>query len=73
MNTDIHKEECCCNCRFQVKLNKHPSNPEFARGSIMETFGYGCEVFRLMDDGSNENQIIFTEAMHGLCEMHVPK
>ena len=62
--------DCCCNCKFQVKINKHPINPDFAKGSISETFGYGCEVFRFLKDGSNDNQIIFSENIHGMCEMH---
>lgn len=65
-----YKGDCCCNCRFQVKINKHPINPDYAKGSISETFGYGCEVFRLLKDGSNDNQIIFSENIHGMCEMH---
>ena len=64
---------CCCNCKFQVKINKHPINPDFAKGSIKETFGYGCEVFRFLEDGSNDNQIIFSKSIHGMCEMHVRK
>lgn len=65
-----YKGNCCCNCKFQVKINKHPINPDFAKGSIEETFGYGCEVFRFFEDGSNDNQIIFSKSIHGICEMH---
>ncbi|QHB38624.1 hypothetical protein filifjonk91_gp007 [Flavobacterium phage vB_FspS_filifjonk9-1] len=68
-----YKGDCCCNCKFQVKINKHPINPDYAKGSILETFGYGCEVFRFLEDGSNDNQIIFSKSIHGMCEMHVRK
>ena len=61
-----YKGNCCCNCKFQVKINKHPINPDFAKGSIEETFGYGCEVFRFFEGGSNDNQIIFSKSIHGM-------
>jgi len=68
-----YKGDCCCNCKFQVKINKHPINPDFAKGSITETFGYGCEAFRFLNDGSNDNQIIFSASIHGFCELYVIK
>jgi len=68
-----YKTDCCCNCKLQVKINCHPSNVGFANGSIMTTFGFGCEAFRGMTDGSDDNQIIFSESRHGMCEMHIRK
>lgn len=66
----METKKCCSNCKFQVKINKHPWNKGESKGSISENFGYGCKVFRFLEDGSNENQIIFFESQYGLCEMH---
>lgn len=32
--------ECCCNCKNQIKLMKHPWNSGFGKGSIREQLGY---------------------------------
>jgi len=37
---------------------------------ITTTFAWGCEAFRGMIDGSDNNQIIFMDTPHGMCEMH---
>lgn len=74
---------CCCNCKNQVNINCHPSNGnvkaygfledriKVGKGSISETFAWGCECFRGMTDGSDKNQIIFMDNKHGMCEMHI--
>jgi hypothetical protein len=76
-----YRGDCCCNCKRQVKINCHPSNGGInedgssrgsieTKGSIDKTFGWGCECFRGMSDGSDNNQIIFMDTPHGMCEMH---
>lgn len=65
-----YRTDCCCNCKRQVKINCHPKNDIIGKGSILNTFGYGCDVFKGMTDGSDDNQIIFYESKHGMCEMH---
>lgn len=71
---NCNNKECCCKCKYRVKIMKHPCNKlKEAKGNISETMGYGCEVFRFMNDGSNHNQIIFMETRHGLCEMFIAK
>ena len=63
--------ECCCNCKHQLKLMKHPMNKDFGKGSIMEQCGYVCTT--PFDDGSNAGNGIFSDRQHGMCEMHEPK
>ena len=77
-----YRGDCCCNCKRQVKINCHPSNGnqkmygfledpiKVGKGSISTTFAWGCECFRGMTDGSDNNQIIFMDTPHGMCEMH---
>ena len=62
---------CCCKCKFQVELLKHPWNKlKEARGQISETFGYGCKVFRF-PEGKNKHsrKIVFSDRKHGMCEL----
>jgi hypothetical protein len=68
-----YRGDCCCNCKRQVKINCHPKNVKIGKGSISETFGWGCECSRGMTDGSDDNQIIFMDTPHGMCEMHERK
>lgn len=63
-----HTGECCCNCKNQIELFKHPSN-KVNKGAISESTGmYACIA---QFDGEQEG-VIF-EKHHGFCEMHVPK
>ena len=64
--------DCCCNCKCQVLICKHPMNKvEFANGSILDSFGYGCDV-RYGDEPDDEKPaIIFSDSKHGLCELHI--
>ena len=68
-----YRGDCCCNCKFQVKINKHPSNIGFSDGSILETLGYGCEVFKYLEEKDYSNTVIFMNSEHGMCEMHQDK
>lgn len=65
-----HTAECCCVCKNQIELFKHPLN-EKIKGSINESTGiYGCILLYNMD---NVQKGILFEQKHGSCEMHVPK
>lgn len=77
--------ECCCNCKNQVKINCHPSNGnnkaygfledriKVGKGSINETFAWGCELFRKMNETADMNIIIYMDNQHGMCEMYDSK
>ena len=65
-----HDGSCCCNCKHQIELYKHPWN-KVNKGAVTEKTGmYAC-IVRLDVDQSNQG-IIF-EKQHGFCEMHEPK
>ena len=55
---------CCCNCIHQVKIMKHPLNKGEAKGSILDTFGYGCNAL---------GDILFNDRGHGMCEEYESK
>lgn len=62
--------ECCCNCKHQLELFKHPWNI-INKGSVREsTKMYACIVEHLLQD--NYNAIIF-EKKHGFCELYMPR
>ena len=63
--------ECCCNCKFQLTLKKHPHNQGFGKGYMSENCGYVC--VHPFEDGSNSGNAIYFEKKHGFCEMHTPK
>jgi len=62
---------CCCNCRHQLKINKHPWNKSKRfKGSISENSGiFVCSV--QMDIENTRTGIAF-ERKHGYCELHSP-
>lgn len=56
--------QCCCNCKFQVRIYKHPLNKEsFTKGSILDKIGYGC-LFP-----ESIGKVVFMDRRHGLCEV----
>lgn len=63
------KGMCCCNCKFQIQVNKHPKNIGEAKGSISEKFGYVC--LSTFDDGSGTPT--FSNGEHGMCEFYTIK
>jgi len=65
------KGMCCCNCKFQMKLMKHPMNISFGKGAMSEQCGYVCTV-GFPEDGIND-QAIYSDREHGMCEMHTKK
>lgn len=63
---------CCCNCKHQVKIRKHPLNDGFANDSITQHLGYGCARFdnAPIITGNNDRVIIFSDDKHGMCQLH---
>lgn len=69
-NKGWHDGSCCCNCKNQIELFKHPWN-KIHKGSIMESTGmYACT---LSFDSDGKQEGILYETKHGFCEMHNPK
>lgn len=58
---------CCCNCKWQAKLVKHPWNKAtWAKGSISEQMGWVCLTPELQP-----NVTFFDlELEHSVCECH---
>lgn len=63
---------CCCNCKWQAKLGKHPWNSGEFKGSILEQ----------VKDGNGDDMWVCTvqegvamsmNREHSMCEMHTPK
>ncbi len=57
---------CCCNCEHQVEIMSHPWNTMTGgrlKGPVTNVAGYGCGVMQ-------NNQFVFFESKHSLCEMH---
>ena len=71
-NTKCIKEDnkgmCCCNCRNQVVLHKHPLNKDIGKGEISEVMGYVCIIPMI-----GQRQGTFFDGKHGMCEMWVSK
>ena len=59
------KDSCCCNCRYQRTIKKHPWNDGAGKGSISEAMGFGCQPPEF-----DQRTVIFFDSGHGLCEMH---
>ena len=56
---NCNKKECCCSCKYQRELYKHPTNKKY-KGKISEKIGYyACLKF---------GKAILFEKKHGLCE-----
>jgi len=57
---------CCCNCKNQLKLMKHPWNNDFGKGLISEQCGWVCTG---KFDATSTDAIYFDKE-HGMCEMY---
>lgn len=68
-----HGGRCCCNCVHQLKLMNHPANKTFGKGSILEPCGFACTVMYGDEDKNNQRSAIFSDRVHGICEMHFYK
>mgnify|MGYP006300938833 CR=1 FL=1 len=76
-----YKGDCCCNCKYQLKLMCHPLNGDnkafgfledkmkFGKGRISEQCGWVCLNPEICNNGS----AIFFDNEHGMCECHAPK
>jgi hypothetical protein len=60
---------CCCNCRNQLLVVKHPWNSGAAKGPISEPFGAACAADDWISEGGRRVAIFFEDG-HGKCEMH---
>lgn len=60
---------CCCNCKNQIELHKHPCNKDFGNSSITENCGWVCMAPEL---GEGKYGIYF-DNQHGMCEMYQVK
>lgn len=68
-----YKGNCCCLCKHQRTIHAHPQNKRYPfRGSIKESFGWGCLVFIEMEKHEETikqtSGIIFSDREHGICE-----
>ena len=62
---------CCCNCKYQIKLTCHPWNKNFGKGSMTQICGYAC----IATEEINYDKTIgfFTDNKHGMCELYMRK
>jgi len=63
-------KQCCCNCKSQLKVYKHPWNEnDYAKGRVSELMGYACDSSGMMP----YNTVTFSDREHSLCESHEAK
>ena len=62
-----HDGSCCCNCKNQIELRRHPMNTNFGEGSIMDSCGWVCLNPELTEGKCG----IYFDRQHGICECHV--
>mgnify|MGYP001558276140 CR=1 FL=1 len=56
--------QCCCNCKWQLPLVKHPWNKiELFKGSVMDQIAWVCIV-------PDMEAAMVSDRGHGMCEMH---
>ena len=65
---DTEWKRCCCNCKHQLKIMKHPWNKIVGNGHMSDIMGYGCTAAINLISNMEDRKIIFTESEHGLCE-----
>lgn len=58
---------CCCNCKNQIIILKHPWNHGDGKGRITERMGFGCQIPEMQE---GQTSAVFFDAEHGMCEMH---
>lgn len=60
------KGNCCCNCKNQIRLFKHPKNTGIFKGLTTEESGYySCRLPILAC-----NKVIVYSSGHGACELY---
>ena len=63
-----YKGMCCCNCKNQIELFKHPWN-KVNRGKVSDsTEMYACIA---QFDCDNVRKGVLFESKHGMCEMYI--
>lgn len=65
LNTKNHSD-CCCSCKNQKELRKHPSNKDFGKGSIMDSCGWVCVHPEM-------GLAVYSDRQHGSCEYYSKK
>lgn len=58
---------CCCQCKFNIPIMKHPINMDIGKGNMSEQMGYACIGFLSL----NERIAHFFDKQHGLCELFI--
>jgi hypothetical protein len=70
MSVKCNNDECCCICKNQIELFKHPWN-KINKGSVTDSTNmYVCIVEHNID---KTNKGILFEKKHSSCELHQPK
>lgn len=65
--------KCCCTCRYNGWISKHPSNQtKEYRGNLSDRVVYACMVFVAMPDGGNPG-VVLKERECGICEEWVER
>ena len=62
-----NSEQCCCKCKHQLEITKHPMNRGVFKGSILDSFGWVCTNPEMLP------QATFYDHKHGMCEVFEPK
>ena len=66
-----YKGYCCCNCKQQLELFKHPWNEGKYKGSISDsTKLYVCTTFHAQDKNYKG---VLSDREHGMCECHISR
>ena len=81
--------DCCCNCKFQMKLMCHPWNGEklvnkFVGSDLIKTksrsqFGKGSVldqcgwICTVSNEIDKDGEATFFDKEHGMCELHIPR
>jgi hypothetical protein len=63
--------DCCCNCKWQRPVMKHPTNKKHMiwTGSIMHQLAWICAL----PEPSAYPHVYFMDHEHGMCELHTPR
>ena len=69
---------CCCTCKYQIKLMKHPWNYDIIfKGRIseqvMDMNGNNMYVCIMNNVLNGDNSVIAMSGEHDMCEMHTFK
>lgn len=74
------EDNCCCNCKHQVKIHCHPCNGnikefgilddllQIGKGNINQILAWGCIGLNYQD--KMNDVVIYHDSEHGMCELH---